>query len=268
MRNALKNLAHRSMLVQRTYRRYIQPRLPQYEPETYILRGMRFDEVVDIGAHAGTYSILLSPNSRTVHAFEPSSHSFAILKALRLPNVLAHNMALGDALGEAEIALPSVGGKTDYALATLRPLGSGEFVNVVTEKVRVARFDDFANQIEFARIDFVKIDVEGFEMRVLAGMSRLLESHKPALLVEIEQRHNSRYRDVFDRLAALGYGPYVTEDGVSLARFELDDLPRVQSAERLAADDAQKFKIGERKSYLNNFFFLQPEQFGRFQIRG
>jgi len=258
MLRATKNLLKESVFLQRTYRRYVQPHLPQYEPETYILRGMKFDQCVDVGAHAGTYSILLSHNSQRVFAFEPTPHSFAILRSLNIENLVVYNLALGDEDREMEICLPAVGGEIDYALATLRPVGADEYEKIETQKVRVAKFDDFEREIDFTRIDFVKIDVEGFELKVLLGMARLLELKRPALLIEIEQRHNPRYRDVFNYLSARQYQPYVTPDGVFLQRFSVGELPGLQSRERFLADEARKFRLGERKMYVNNFFFLQP----------
>ena len=248
-----------SLFVQRIYRRYIQPHLPRYEPETYILRGVKFDQCVDVGAHAGTYSILLSHNSDRVYAFEPTRHSFDILKALNIPNVTVHNLALSSQSGESEISLPAVGGETDFALATLRPLNTSEYEKVEKQKVKVAKFDEFEGEIDFARIDFVKIDVEGFEMEVLRGMAGLVESKKPLLLIEIEERHNPRYREVFDYLCGLRYEPYITVNGVALQPFDIEHLLRVQSEEDFNADDGRKFRMGEHKSYINNFFFLQPQ---------
>ena len=259
-----KNPLKDSLIVQRIYRRYIQPHLPRYEPETYILRTMKFDCCVDVGAHAGTYSILLSHNSRHVYAFEPTKHSFDVLRALRIGNVILFNVALGSESGETEITLPCPGGETDFALATLRPLAAGEYETVDRQRVTVAAFDAFEPQIDFSRIDFVKIDVEGFEMQVLRGMKHLLETRRPAFLIEIEQRHNPGYREVFKLLASLDYAPYVTVDGVALRAFDVDALPDVQTNEKLRIDEGRRFRLGERKNYLNNFFFLQPKQKSQF----
>ena len=134
------------------------------------------------------------------------------------------------------------------------------------QKVKVAKFDDFQTEIDFNRIDFVKIDVEGFEMQVLRGMKCLVESRKPALLIEIEQRHNAGYREVFEYLAALNYQTYITLDGALLKQCRVGDLADMQSPEKFALDEGRKFRVGERKSYINNFFFLQNEHKGKFRL--
>jgi hypothetical protein len=63
MLQMVKGLLKQSAIAQRTYRRYVRPHMLQDEPETYILRDMRFDQCLDVGANLGTYSILLSRNS-------------------------------------------------------------------------------------------------------------------------------------------------------------------------------------------------------------
>ncbi|MEJ0051583.1 MAG: FkbM family methyltransferase [Methylovirgula sp.] len=268
MLRALKNRLKQSMLVQTTYRRYVQPHMPQYEQETYILKNMKFDQCVDVGAHAGTYSILLSRRANHVFAFEPSKHSFDILQNLRLPNVTAFNVALSNENGEAEMSFPRLGGDIDYALATLRTLRTNEYESVDVEKVQLSQFNDFGTQINFNRIDFVKIDVEGFEMNVLLGMDRLIARRKAALLIEIEQRHNPNCREVFEYLGARGYEAYYTLEGAVLRKLDIDILPSLQTKEKLIRDSARKFRGGEPREYILNFFFLQPEHKSRFLIAG
>jgi FkbM family methyltransferase len=258
MLQTVKNLLKQSAVAQRVYRRYVRPHMLQDEPETYILRDLKFDQCIDVGANVGSYSVLLSRNCNRVYAFEPTPSSFQALQTLNIKNVILYNLALGSESGETEIVLPKISGKADYALATLRPLGTREFDDVEKFKVKVARFNDFATNIDFNHIDFVKIDVEGFELQVLRGMSRLLEKKKPDLMIEIEKRHNPNYRDVFDYLAAMGYASFFTPDGRGLQRFDVAELPQLQTAERLAMDEARRFRPGERKNYINNIFFLQP----------
>jgi FkbM family methyltransferase len=266
MFRTMKELLRESAVAQRIYRRHIRPHMLQDEPEIYILRDIKFDQCVDVGAHTGTYSVLLSRNCDRVFAFEPAPHTFEVLQSLNIKNVIAYNLALGSTSGEMEISLPLVHGEIDHALATLRPLASTEFESVEKHKVKVCRFDDFETRISLKRIDFVKIDVEGFELEALLGMTRLIDLKKPDFMIEIEQRHNPKYLDVFDYLLKLQYEPFITLDGIALRRFDVAELPKLQTTERLMRDEARRFRRGEHKSYINNFFFLQPGQKSRYPI--
>lgn len=268
MFQTMKDALRGSMLAQRAYRRFIRPRLLQDEPETYILKNMKFDQCLDVGAHAGTYSVLLSRNCSRVYAFEPAPHVFHILQNLNVRNVVAYNVALGNENGEAEMSFPFVDGKIDQALATLRPLSTGDFDGIETCKIKLVRFDDFAAKTgcDYERIEFVKIDVEGFEMQTLLGMSRLLNAKKPDLMIEIEQRHNPNYGEIFDYLRALQYQPFVTVDGIALRRLDAAELPKLQTNEKLLRDEGRSFRRGEHKNYINNIFFLQSDRQSLYQV--
>jgi FkbM family methyltransferase len=267
MFQAAKHLLKESTLAQRAYRRYIRPYMLQDEPEIYILRGMKFDQCLDVGAHVGTYSVLLSRNCTRVYAFEPAPHTFEILASLNIKNVIAYNLALGGENGEVEISLPVVRGEVDHALATLRPLAAREYERVEKHKIKVAKFDDLESKIDFKRIDFVKIDVEGFESEVMRGMSRFFEFSRPDFLIEIEQRHNPKYLDVFHYMQRLQYESFITLDGRTLQSFDATELPKVQTTERLTKDEARKFRPGEQKNYINNIFFFQPNRKSRYPIK-
>jgi hypothetical protein len=104
-------------------------------------------------------------------------------------------------------------------------------------------------------------------LQVLRGMDRLLHLRKAALLIELEERHNPRYLEVFDYLGGLGYEPYFTADGIAVRRLEIGELKNLQSADRFAADAARKFRLGEHKSYVNNIFFFQTHHKAQFRVR-
>ena len=167
-----------------------------------------------------------------------------------------------------DISLPTINEKRAFGYATLRSLAEGEYEKIDKQQVNVVKFDDFEGQIDFARIEFIKIDVEGFEMEVLRGMTRLVETRKPALMIEIEKRHNSRYLEVFGYLTDLLYEPYMTVDGISLQRLDVDKLSSLQSTEMLTRDwnGDRTFRRGEHKNYINNFFFLQSRHKPQFGI--
>lgn len=67
-----------------------------------------------------------------------------------------------------------------------------------------------------AGVDFIKIDVEGFELFVLQGAQRILRIHEPAVLCEVtdvsRERYGSSAHDVFDLLYDIGYHSYVWQN--------------------------------------------------------
>jgi hypothetical protein len=103
----------------------------------------------------------------------------------------------------------------------------------------------------FSDIRFIKIDVEGHESRVIDGARKTLASSRPALLVEIEQRHCAGpIGDVFDRILAQGYEGYFLEKGrlLPIASFDVDQH---QPTGQLGQKDG---------SYINNFLFLHASR--------
>lgn len=141
---------------------------------------------LDIGAHIGLWSVQLVEHFGTVVAFEPHPDSFAALaENVAGKGVALHNCALGE--GPAGVAwMTSIG-----LGAHIAPAGA----DVPTIEVEVTSLD----AIELPPIDFIKIDVEGFETYVLRGGERTIRRDRPVIV--IEQKHEHRYG--FDDQAAV-----------------------------------------------------------------
>ncbi|MGI8819432.1 MAG: FkbM family methyltransferase, partial [Chthoniobacterales bacterium] len=151
----------------------------------------RGDVVIDCGANHGFTSLLFAKwagNKGVVHAIEPWTHNVEILQEnLRLndiTNVLIHQVAAGGRNGTAML--------TDHhPNATIT-----EDVNERSISVKMRRLDD---EISDEQVDFVKIDVEGFEIEVLKGLQRIL-ADLPRLALEI---HVFLYKDKIQQLKEL-----------------------------------------------------------------
>lgn len=185
--------------------------------------------VVDIGANWGLYTArfarLVGPTGQ-VDAFEPHPAHARTLSALarRRPQVRVHLHALSDRSGTADLHVPVFAGEPVSALATLEPRGASAGEEVVSVGVR--RLDDAVRTLRPPA--FVKCDVEGLELRVLGGAETTLRAARPALLIEIEQRHQARpVQETFDFLAARGYGGWFLGPG-GLRPLEEFDLERDQ----------------------------------------
>ena len=158
-----------------------------YEPETtrYFIRSLGPGNVfVDIGANHGYFSMIaaaLAGDTGRVVSFEPNPRVF---RQLQMHVALNHfedrvslmPSALADAPGEAKLYVSQDEGNS--GLSSLTPdaaaLASGSLSEAHTVVVPVDTFDRWLASSRLSRVDLVKIDVEGVEARVLAGMSAAL----------------------------------------------------------------------------------------------
>ena len=145
--------------------------------------------VLDVGAHHGLYTLLLSKrvgvNGRVI-AFEPSPRECRRLeKHLRFnrySNVHVEQNAAGSEAGEADLYL--VDGFQDWC-NSLRPPALPDPTSKV--RVRVRRIDDVLAKQSISKVDFIKLDVEGGELAALNGATGLLHGEsRPAILAEVQ----------------------------------------------------------------------------------
>lgn len=187
------------------FRYRIQRVVGGLEPEMGLLdRLVTPDGVaVDVGANYGVYAYALANIASKVHCIEPLSECCAYIQAFRSDKITVHNCALSDAAGTLRLHIPTLHGRSIRTRASLEePTGTFEI-----REVEVRTLDSF----RLARVDFVKIDVEGVEAAVLRGARATLERDRPSLLIEIGRERHSRqsFDEVIGWLRARGYQPHV-----------------------------------------------------------
>jgi FkbM family methyltransferase len=176
------------------------------EPEIRLLRYLvdPMRAAIDIGAAEGVYAVFLQGLAQRCIAFEPNPGSYLCLKSA-LPEVEIHQAAVSAVEGDATLRVPVVNGIPYTGWATIEPKNQfpGFPPHVVEEiKVRTVRPDRMA----LGDIGFVKIDVEGHELDVLAGLSGLLAKCLPTLLIEIGgAQRGASLAEIRDCLDPLGY---------------------------------------------------------------
>ena len=187
---------------------------------------------VDVGANIGYFAMLAAARvgaTGRVIAFEPNPQNCALIRrsiaANGFAHVVVHEYAGGDVDGEFAIDITGSNG----ALRAARHAGD--------QRVRAVILDTFL--ADEPRIDIVKMDVEGFEGRVVRGMRELLKRHRPVLFtefspVELSRRSNMDGRTYLLELAALGYALFVlpTEGSRSRDPQTPDEILRVYSNAR------------------------------------
>jgi FkbM family methyltransferase len=152
---------------------------------------------IDIGAHAGLYTcVLLKANAvSTAILFEPDVRNAALLRANLLINglldrVTVHAAAAGRQAGRSKF---SSGLDNNTGTARIGHDGAGQEVEVVA----VDEVTDFSG-----RTLAIKIDVEGFELEVLAGLKRTLKENRGIVQIETIENRN----DVIEFMRLSGYG--------------------------------------------------------------
>jgi FkbM family methyltransferase len=165
--------------------------------------------VFDIGANIGAHTLGLArsvgPSGR-VFAFEPSDFAFEKLKRNLALNpelesrTSAHQILLA---AESSAALPE-------RIYASWPLLASEPVHpklrgrlLTTSNARVDTLDHFCERERLARLDLIKIDVDGHEVPVLTGGAKTLDRFQPTLLMEMSPYVQDEQQHGFDALVSL-----------------------------------------------------------------
>ncbi len=135
--------------------------------------------VFDVGANIGNYTLeLLSRlgNKIEIYCFEPSGKTFEVLseKIHGSDNIKAFNFGFGDK--EESVTLYSNSKGSGLASVYHRRLDHFGIDMKYSEKIKLKTLDIFCKDQGITHIDFLKIDVEGHELKVLNGAESLVES--------------------------------------------------------------------------------------------
>ncbi len=191
--------AHLFKAVTRQHHIPLRPLFAEYLPRDGI--------VIDVGAHAGQFTKLFSalvPDGH-VYAFEPGGYALSILKKVhllrRLKNVTIVASALGDSDGEAVLKVPvKESGSIAFGLSSVGKMQDNSRA-IRTETIPVTTLDGFAEQNGLTRLDVIKADIEGWELRMLEGARQVLQKFRPCLAIEAADHMLQRAGDTREKLA-------------------------------------------------------------------
>jgi FkbM family methyltransferase len=170
--------------------------------------------VFDVGAHAGQFSKLFSRMAvdGRVFAFEPSAYARSILapalKWNRIGNVEIVPMGLSEIESVGRLSTPiKRRGGMGFGLASL---GADDGRHPIMEQtVTLTTLDGFHGSRGLTRLDFIKADVEGWEVHALRGARQTLAAHKPVLFLEVVEssltRAGTTPAEIWAMLTSLGY---------------------------------------------------------------
>ena len=141
--------------------RFINPERPQV--------------IFDVGANVGDWAadVLRKNPAHQVHLFEPQQRLAEQLRK-RFPNARVNACATSDARGELELFDYSEHGGSEHATLLPNVIESIHAGKSRKASVPICRLDEYCLDAGVEKIDFLKVDVEGFELKTLKGCGKLV----------------------------------------------------------------------------------------------
>ena len=205
---------------------------------------------MDIGAHKAGYLHYMQQQvgiTGLVYAFEPQSNLYQYLckmvKIKQWKQVVVERIALSDQQGSGTLYIPTnqVSDSTSSPGASLLQNKDPEQYTT-SETVPTDTLDQYCSKRDI-QPHFLKIDVEGNELKVLKGAIYTLQTYKPKILIEIEARHigAAQVFETFTFLMSIGYTGHFIEGSQRspLAEFRIEQHQNIRS----------------KNAYCNNFTF-------------
>jgi FkbM family methyltransferase len=137
--------------------------------------------IFDVGGNLGHYSRALAQcfgSKATIYAFEPSPKTFDqfIKNTSDIDTIKASNLGFSDREEKSSLYM-------DHELSTLasvypRNLTHHEKIISQVEEIKLTTIDRFCEENKIDQIDFLKLDIEGHELRALNGAHRMIENDK------------------------------------------------------------------------------------------
>lgn len=162
--------------------------------------------IIDIGANFGYHSLFFSrevANKGNVYSFEPQIQNYYLLNRNishnNINNIITYNNACSDV--DENVYMPII--------ETLSNTNMGDFTpNYCSGNMHVVRAMPI-DTINLPRIDMIKIDVQGWEIKVLNGVKNIINRDLPILIVEFEDHQllktGNSSKNLLDVLSDFGY---------------------------------------------------------------
>ncbi len=196
-------------------RRVMERMLRKYQDGDVRLRDG--DVVVEAGANVGEFTCAAAATAREIHAFEPDSVALIALRrnVAALSNVVLHSVGLGN----ATLTMPFYLSSADADSSVVEPdLYTG------IREIQLVSVADFMAAQKLAKIDFLKVEAEGYEPEILEGcVSRLGDIERIAVDCSPEREGRSPVEACEAILKPAGFETWRREaaDGLPLMLFAI-----------------------------------------------
>jgi FkbM family methyltransferase len=182
----------------------------------------RGDTVLDIGANVGAHTLHLARlvgNNGAVIAYEPTAYAVHKLRqnlALN-PELVQCVTVVQMMLTDSDNQIPEHEIYSSWPLNTEENLHAGHLGQLKsTEGSRALTLDSHLQSLKLKRVDFLKMDVDGFECHVLGGATTTLKTCQPTILMELSpylySEHGKSLNDLLSLLTGAGYSLFHLDD--------------------------------------------------------
>jgi len=198
--------------------------------------------IFDVGSNIGTYATWIArwakPKNGKVYCFEPQRQVFQILcgnmAINNIDNVYAFNIGLGKE--NKFIDLPDIDylkPNSSFGAFSLDGVNRHRYSNIdQLQRIKIETIDNFVNDWNIEKIDFIKIDAEGLDIDVIEGGKNVINRFKPDLFVEYLNLGSSKDEDTAEEgkltlvnyLESLGYKTFVVGHDVFATIKEITQL--------------------------------------------
>jgi len=203
----------------------LREQLDWFEDEVRFLRQLlqSGQNIIDIGANHGVYALSMATtvgSSGHVWAFEPAAATADLLRQSIVANsfdqITLEQCALSETEGTAKL--------TVNTHSELNALVHDEKSMQPTETVPLITLDGYAEKTGWQTIDFIKIDAEGEEVRILKGGEKFFDRYSPLVQYEIKAGNDFNH-NLVEAFAAIGYDSYRLVPGLNLLVPFCTDTP-------------------------------------------
>lgn len=155
--------------------------------------------VFDVGAHTGEWFTLFKQcytKKSNVYSFEPGVEPYSKLSNIKEEGFRPVNVALGDTTEEKYLSADCKGATTAY-------ISDSKNDTKYSEKIKITTLDAYCSSNNIKNIDLLKIDVEGYELKVLVGAKEMIKNGNIQLIqFEFGAPSEEKYslKDFFDML--------------------------------------------------------------------
>lgn len=161
---------------------------------------------LDIGANIGQHSFWASHFFKKVYAFEPITPLFEQINKTLLRNDFFNIQVFNYGIGDKKEILPIYSNKSNMGASSI-------LINENKEKkqdIKIISLDQEIEKIGIEKVDFIKIDVEGFEHNVLLGIQEIVKKYNPKILIEFspmfyDKKNESISKKIYDYFIENGY---------------------------------------------------------------